>query len=79
MIHRGALRQYGAVKDILVRRDSTTMTFQDLPDDARAEIEKIVRERGGQITQTEETLETLEDVFLKTVREEKTDDKEEKA
>jgi ABC-2 type transport system ATP-binding protein len=72
MIHRGTLRQYGTVKDILARSDSTTMTFQGLPDDARKRLEDLVQKEGGRVTRSESTLETLEDVFLRTIQESET-------
>ncbi len=69
ILHQGRMRKYGAVRDILVLRDSVTMTFKDLSEDARRQIEELARSAGARVIHCENTLETLEDVFLRTVRE----------
>ncbi len=68
ILHQGQTRKYGAVRDILVQRDSVTMTFKDLSEEARRRIEELARQEGARIVRCENTLETLEDVFLRTVR-----------
>ena len=68
IIHEGKLREYGAVKDILVRRDHVTMTFRNLSDDARARLEELARQQGAAIVDSRATVETLEDVFLRIVK-----------
>ena len=78
MIHKGKLRQYGTVRDILVRSDSTTMTIQNLSDETRQKIEELVAREGARITSSENTLETLEDVFLRTVQEHESKEEETK-
>jgi ABC-2 type transport system ATP-binding protein len=69
ILHQGQTKVYGAVKDILVQRDSLTMTFKGLSDDTRRKIEEIARADGARVARSENTLETLEDVFLRTVQE----------
>ena len=69
ILHQGQTKVYGAVKDILVQRDSLTMTFKGLSADARRRIEEIARAEGAGPVRVENTLETLEDVFLRTVQE----------
>ena len=69
ILHQGQTKVYGAVKDILVQRDSLTMTFKGLSDDARRRIEEIAKAEGAGLVRAENTLETLEDVFLRTVQE----------
>ncbi len=69
ILHQGQLKKYGAVRDILVLRDSVTMTFKDLSEAARGRIEELARQEGARVVRCENTLETLEDVFLRTVRE----------
>jgi ABC-2 type transport system ATP-binding protein len=69
ILHQGQTKVYGAVRDILVRRDSISLTFKDLSDATRKKIEDIARAEGAQLTGAENTLETLEDVFLRTVQE----------
>ena len=69
ILHQGQTRKYGAVRDILVQRDSVTMTFKELSEEARRRIEELARQEGARVVRCENTLETLEDVFLRTVRE----------
>ena len=69
ILHQGQVKEYGAVRDILVQRDSVTMTFKDLTEEARRRIEELAQREGARLVRCENTLETLEDVFLRTVRE----------
>ena len=68
ILHQGQTKVYGAVRDILVKRDSVSLTFKDLSDAARKKIEDLAKAEGAQLTRAENTLETLEDVFLRTVQ-----------
>ncbi len=69
ILHQGQTKKQGAVKDILVQRDSVTLTFKDLSDGARRKIEEVAQAEGAKLVRAENTLETLEDVFLRTVKE----------
>ncbi len=69
ILHQGQTKKYGAVRDILVQRDSITMTFKDLSEQGRRRIEDLARAEGARLVRSENTLETLEDVFLRTVQE----------
>ncbi len=69
ILHQGQTKRQGAVKDILVQRDSVTLTFKDLSEEARRKIEGIAQAEGARLVRSENTLETLEDVFIRTVRE----------
>jgi len=69
ILYQGQVRKYGAVRDILVLRDSVTMTFKDLSDEARGRIEEMARKEGARVVRCENTMETLEDVFLRTIQE----------
>jgi ABC-2 type transport system ATP-binding protein len=69
MLHQGQTKLQGPVKDILVQRDSVTLTFKDLSEDARRRLEEAARAEGARLVRSENTLETLEDVFLRTVQE----------
>jgi len=69
ILHQGQIRKIGPVKEILVRRDSLQLTFKDLSDEGRRKIEDVAREAGAHLVKAENTLETLEDVFLRTVQE----------
>jgi len=68
ILHQGQTKVYGAVRDILVQRDTVRLTFKDLPDDTRRKIEELARAEGARLISSENTLETLEDVFLRTVQ-----------
>jgi ABC-2 type transport system ATP-binding protein len=69
ILYQGQVRKYGAVRDILVLRDSVTMTFKDLSGEARGRIEEMARKEGARVVRCENTMETLEDVFLRTIQE----------
>ncbi len=69
ILHQGKLRVYGAVRDILVQRDSVSLTFKGLSEEARRKVADFARTQGGELLRSEDTLETLEDVFLRTVQE----------
>ena len=67
ILDAGKLRKYGRMEEILVKRDSITMTFQEISEETRRKIEELVSRDGGRITASQMTLETLEDVFLRAV------------
>jgi ABC-2 type transport system ATP-binding protein len=69
ILHQGQTKVHGSVKDILVRRDSVSLTFKDLSDATRKKIEDLAHAEGARLTHAENTLETLEDVFLRAVQE----------
>ncbi len=69
LLHQGQTKKYGAVRDILVQRDSVQLTFKDLSEETRKKIEELAKAEGARLVKSENTLETLEDVFLRTVQE----------
>jgi len=69
ILHQGQTKKYGAVRDILVQRDSVQLTFKDLSEETRKKIEDLAKAEGARLVKSENTLETLEDVFLRTVQE----------
>ncbi|MBI2932945.1 MAG: ABC transporter ATP-binding protein [Planctomycetes bacterium] len=68
ILHNGQLKEYGAVKDILVRRDHVTMTFRNLSDEARRRLEEFAQKQGATLVESRATIETLEDVFMRIVQ-----------
>jgi ABC-2 type transport system ATP-binding protein len=68
ILHEGKLKEYGPVRDILVRRDQVALTFRNLSDEAKRKITELAAQEGAQLVSAENTLETLEDVFLRTVQ-----------
>jgi ABC-2 type transport system ATP-binding protein len=69
ILHQGQMKVHGPVRDILVKRDSVSLTFKDLSDGTRKKIEDLAKAEGARLVHAENTLETLEDVFLRTVQE----------
>lgn len=69
ILHQGQAKLYGAVRDILVQRDLTRLTFRNLSDEARRKVEEAARAEGACLVKAEPLLETLEEVFLRTVQE----------
>jgi ABC-2 type transport system ATP-binding protein len=69
ILHQGQTKQYGSVRDILVRSDSVQMTFKDMNDATRKKIEDLAKADGARLVKSENTVETLEDVFLRIVQE----------
>jgi ABC-2 type transport system ATP-binding protein len=68
IVHNGALKEYGAVRDILVRKDHVALTYRNLPDDVAKKMSELAAQAGATLVSQENTQETLEDVFLRTVR-----------
>ncbi len=75
ILFEGKLRKYGAVKDLLTNKDLVSITCSDLPPDALARVRAAIEKEGGRVVSCENTLENLESVFMKTVRESQQDDK----
>ncbi|HLY12466.1 MAG TPA: ABC transporter ATP-binding protein [Planctomycetota bacterium] len=69
ILHQGQTKVYGSVRDILVKRDSVSLTFKNLSDATRKKIEDLAGAEGARLVHAENTLETLEDVFLRVVQE----------
>jgi ABC-2 type transport system ATP-binding protein len=69
ILHQGQTKVYGPIREILVQRDRWALTFQNLSEEARRRIEQIALSEGARLVKCENTQETLEDVFLRTVQE----------
>ena len=69
ILHQGQTKVHGSVKDILVQRDKVSLTFHQLSDETRRKIEALALAEGARLVRAENTQETLEDVFLRTVQE----------
>ena len=69
ILHQGQVKLEGPVRDILVKRDSISMTFRNLPEEAQKKIEEVAAAAGGELVRTENTMETLEDLFIRIVKE----------
>ncbi|HLY73906.1 MAG TPA: ABC transporter ATP-binding protein [Planctomycetota bacterium] len=69
ILHQGQTKLYGSVHDLLVRHDSVELTFKGLSEAGRKKIEDLARAEGAHLMHAENTQETLEAVFLRTVQE----------
>jgi ABC-2 type transport system ATP-binding protein len=67
ILDRGQRKVYGPVKQILARREHVSITFKNLSEEARRKVEAVAAAEGAQIVRSEPTLETLEDLFVRTV------------
>lgn len=68
ILHEGKLRKYGTVGELLVNKDSVTMTFSNLSPEVRKQIENLIAASGARMVSSEYTTENLEDVFLRAVQ-----------
>jgi ABC-2 type transport system ATP-binding protein len=68
ILHQGQTKVHGSVRDILVKRDSVSLTFKDLSEAGRRRVEEAAAAEGARLVRAENTLETLEDVFLRAVQ-----------
>jgi ABC-2 type transport system ATP-binding protein len=69
ILHQGQTKMQGSVKDILVQRDSVSLTFKNLSEETRRKMQAMAEAEGARLVKSENTLETLEDVFIRTVSE----------
>lgn len=69
ILHLGKLRKLGPCRDLLTLRDRVQITSQNLSDDTRRKVEELIRKDGGKVLTVGNPVETLEDLFLKTIRE----------
>ena len=69
ILHRGELKEMGQVRDLLTVQDVTQIKTRDLPEAALPEIEAIVRRHGGEVLAVDHPTTTLEELFLRIVRE----------
>ncbi len=69
ILHRGELKELGRVDELLTVQDITQIRARDLPEPALREIEAIIQRHGGQLIGTDHPTTTLEELFLRIVRE----------
>ncbi len=69
ILHRGELKEIGRVSDLLTVQDVTQIKTRDLSDAAIAEIREVIARHGGQVLAVDHPTTTLEELFLKIVRE----------
>ncbi|MBI3267904.1 MAG: ABC transporter ATP-binding protein [Planctomycetes bacterium] len=69
ILHLGILRKVGTVKELLKVAELQQITVKNLSPEAKAELEQVVARAGATVTSIENPSETLENLFLKTIRE----------
>ncbi len=71
ILHEGKLRKIGTVRDLLRVPDTLTITVKDLPDGKREAVTGAIAAAGGTVVSIEHQSVTLEDLFIRTIRESK--------
>ena len=69
ILHRGELKELGRVSDLLTVQDVTQIKTRELPDAALKEIEEVIRRHGAELVAVDHPTTTLEELFLRIVRE----------
>ena len=69
ILHQGELKELGRVDDLLSVQDVTQIQARGLNSEAKEEIRKVIERHQGELVSMENPTSTLEDLFLKIVRE----------
>ena len=69
ILHRGELKELGKVSDLLTVQDVTQIKTKDLPEAALHEIRDVIARHGGELLAVDHPTTTLEELFLRIVRE----------
>lgn len=69
ILHLGSLRKMGEVRDLLRLKDILQIRVRGLNDEGRERVAMILAERSAELLGMENPSETLENLFLKTIRE----------
>lgn len=69
VLHQGELKEMGRVSDLLKVKDVTEVHAAGLSDEAKAEIAEVIRKHGGELKSIDNPTATMEELFLKIVRE----------
>jgi ABC-2 type transport system ATP-binding protein len=69
ILHRGELKELGRVSDLLTVQDVTQIKARNLSPAALAEIREVVNRHGGEDLTVDHPTTTLEELFLRIVRE----------
>lgn len=69
ILHRGELRELGRVQELLTVQDITQIKVRDLPESAVAEIRSVIERHQGNLIAVDHPTTTLEELFLRIVRE----------
>ncbi len=69
ILHRGELKELGKVSDLLTVQDVTQIKTKNLPPAAIDEITQVIARHGAQLMAVDHPTTTLEELFLRIVRE----------
>jgi ABC-2 type transport system ATP-binding protein len=69
ILHQGELKELGRVDDLLSVQDVTQIQARGLNSQAKQEIREVIERHEGELVSMENPTSTLEDLFLKIVRE----------
>jgi ABC-2 type transport system ATP-binding protein len=69
ILHQGELKELGRVDDLLTVQDVTQIQARGLNSEAKEEIREVIARHKGELVSMENPTSTLEDLFLKIVRE----------
>ncbi len=69
ILHHGELKEIGKVSDLLTVQDVTQIKTRDLPEAALEEIRAVIARHGAELLAVDHPTTTLEELFLRIVRE----------
>lgn len=69
ILYGGELKVIGGVKDLLESQDETQLLTSTLGDDVIREVEAVLKKHGASLKQVSHPTSTLEELFLRTVKE----------
>src|SRR5512135_3543392 len=69
ILHRGELKEIGKVSDLLTVQDVTQIKTRDLPEAALEQIRAVITRHGAELLAVDHPTTTLEELFLRIVRE----------
>jgi len=75
ILYNGRMVKLGEIQELLSIKDEVQITTEELSDDAKKKIEKIVEESGARVLGFDHPRESLESFFLRVISDKKNDDK----
>ncbi len=68
ILHQGELKELGRVDSLLKVRDVTEVHAKGLSDEAKREIQEVIKRHGGEVLTVDNPTTTMEELFLDIVR-----------
>ena len=69
ILHQGELKELGRVDNLIQISDETQLRAKGLSEEAEAEIREVIAKHGGELLEMDHPTTTLEELFLRIVRE----------